>query len=165
MIPVHMSAQATMCSMLDQAVQNACAHATWTCRRLTKVHAVQLMPAIAFLGRHPDCMWNIIVLSLAATIAQLFISHTIKTFGALLFATVMTTRQFLSILLSCFLFFHPLSWGQMAATVIVFGTLYYKNLSAQKKPAKANGPDGADDRTGPPPEAQSALERLVAAGK
>lgn len=112
-------------------------------------------------------MWNIIVLSIAATIAQLFISHTIKTFGALLFATVMTTRQFLSILLSCFLFLHPLSLGQMAATVIVFGTLYYKNLSAQKKPAKAATVDGAVDmdKGGPPPEAQSALERLVAAGK
>jgi adenosine 3'-phospho 5'-phosphosulfate transporter B2 len=42
----------------------------------------------------------------------LFISYTIKTFGALIFATIMTTRQFLSILLSCFLFLHPLSFGQ-----------------------------------------------------
>jgi adenosine 3'-phospho 5'-phosphosulfate transporter B2 len=43
---------------------------------------------------------------------SLFISFTIKTFGALIFATIMTTRQFLSILLSCFLFLHPLSLGQ-----------------------------------------------------
>ena len=39
-------------------------------------------------------------------------SHTIKTFGALLFATVMTTRQFISILLSCILFAHPLTAGR-----------------------------------------------------
>ncbi len=43
---------------------------------------------------------------------QLFIMHTIRAYGALLFATVMNTRQFLSILLSCALFGHPLSHGQ-----------------------------------------------------
>lgn len=48
-------------------------------------------------------------------------SHTIKTFGALLFATVMTTRQFISILLSCILFAHPLTGGQWLGTVMVFG--------------------------------------------
>lgn len=42
----------------------------------------------------------------------LFISYTIKTFGALIFATIMTTRQFVSILLSCILFAHPLTAGQ-----------------------------------------------------
>lgn len=46
----------------------------------------------------------------------LFISYTVKTFGALIFATIMTTRQFLSILLSCFLFLHPLSMGQWWVT-------------------------------------------------
>jgi hypothetical protein len=61
------------------------------------------------------------MLSGAATIGQLFISHTIKSFGALLFATVMTTRQFLSILLSCLLFAHPLTAGQWMGTVMVFG--------------------------------------------
>lgn len=48
-------------------------------------------------------------------------SHTIKTFGALLFATVMTTRQFISILLSCILFAHPLTGGQWLGTIMVFG--------------------------------------------
>ena len=46
---------------------------------------------------------------------QLFIIHTIKAFGALTFATVMTTRQFVSILLSCALFAHPLALGQWYA--------------------------------------------------
>jgi hypothetical protein len=41
--------------------------------------------------------------------------HTIRAYGALLFATVMNTRQFLSILLSCALFGHPLSHGQWRA--------------------------------------------------
>jgi adenosine 3'-phospho 5'-phosphosulfate transporter B2 len=43
----------------------------------------------------------------------------------------MTTRQFLSILLSCLLFLHPLSLGQWMGTVLVFGALYYKTLSSK----------------------------------
>ena len=103
----------------------------------------QLPLAIRFITRHPDALWNVIYLSLSATIGEggrsqyplgrhwgihrkalgdskygvriagaLFISYTIKTFGSLIFATIMTTRQFLSILLSCLLFAHPLSLGQ-----------------------------------------------------
>lgn len=79
------------------------------------------LPARSFITRHPEALASIMALSGAATIGQLFISHTIKTFGALLFATVMTTRQFISILLSCILFAHPLSGGQWVGTVMVFG--------------------------------------------
>ncbi|KAL4451574.1 hypothetical protein ABPG75_007236 [Micractinium tetrahymenae] len=93
------------------------------------ISAGQLMPAISFVSRHPEALTSIMTLSAAATVGQLFISHTIKTFGALLFATVMTTRQFISILLSCILFAHPLSGGQWVGTVMVFGALYYKSLS------------------------------------
>lgn len=69
------------------------------------------------------------LLSVAATTGQLFISYTIKTLGSLVFATIMTTRQFLSILLSCVLFAHPLSGGQWAGTIVVFSALYYQTLS------------------------------------
>jgi adenosine 3'-phospho 5'-phosphosulfate transporter B2 len=43
---------------------------------------------------------------------SLFISYTIKGFGALVFAIIMTTRQFLSILLSSLFFGAPLTLGQ-----------------------------------------------------
>ncbi len=54
------------------------------------------------------------------------ILYTIKTFGALMFSTIMTIRQFLSLLLSSIIFLHPLSIGQWAGAFIVFGVLYYK---------------------------------------
>jgi hypothetical protein len=87
-----------------------------------------------------DLYVHIFALSLSAALAQIFILITIRDYGApsctrtgarpvcflgvasdnsvgragaLLFATVMTTRQFLSILLSCLLFLHPLSLGQV----------------------------------------------------
>jgi hypothetical protein len=50
---------------------------------------------------------------------QLFILLTIKEFGALLFAAVMTTRQFLSILVSSMLFANPLSRGQWYVRTIM----------------------------------------------
>lgn len=44
--------------------------------------------------------------------AQVIISYTIKRYGALAFATVMTTRQFFSILVSSIVFWTPLMKGQ-----------------------------------------------------
>lgn len=81
--------------------------------------------AIDFVTRHPEALSGIFTLSLSSTMGQLFILYTIREFGSLVFATIMTSRQFLSILLSCLLFMHPLSGGQWAGTVAVFGALYY----------------------------------------
>lgn len=54
------------------------------------------------------------------------------------FATIMTLRQYLSILLSCVLFKHSLSEGQWLGTVIVFGTLGYQ-LATKPAHAPARG--------------------------
>ncbi|KAF8402837.1 hypothetical protein HHK36_010928 [Tetracentron sinense] len=72
-----------------------------------------LLLAIEFVSRHNDCFFDIALLSTVATASQFFISYTIRTFGALTFATVMTTRQ-----------------------VIVFGSLYVKSFmrSIPQKP-------------------------------
>lgn len=101
------------------------------------VTAGQLGDALSFVARHPEALTSILTLSAAATVGQLFISHTIKTYGALIFATVMTTRQFISILLSCILFAHPLTGGQWVGTGAVFGALYYKTF-AKKASDHAN---------------------------
>uniref|UniRef100_A0A7S3VIB7 Sugar phosphate transporter domain-containing protein n=1 Tax=Dunaliella tertiolecta TaxID=3047 RepID=A0A7S3VIB7_DUNTE len=92
----------------------------------------QMPLAMQFVRQHPEALSQIIMLSAAASTGALFISYTIKTFGALIFATIMTTRQFLSILLSCFLFLHPLSLGQWVGTTIVFGALYYQGFAKGK---------------------------------
>lgn len=91
-----------------------------------------LLMAIDFVSRHHDCFFDILLLSTVATVSQFFISYTIRTFGALTFATIMTTRQLVSILLSCVWFGHPLSWEQMIGSVIVFTTLYAKSFMRNK---------------------------------
>lgn len=45
--------------------------------------AGQLGPALAFVARHPEALTSILALSAAATVGQLFISHTIRSYGAL----------------------------------------------------------------------------------
>uniref|UniRef100_A0A803MGT4 Uncharacterized protein n=1 Tax=Chenopodium quinoa TaxID=63459 RepID=A0A803MGT4_CHEQI len=82
----------------------------------------QLLAAIDFIHRHNDCLYDIVLLSIVATASQFFISYTIRTFGALTFATIMTTRQLISILLSCLWFAHPLSplqWLGAAAVLLL----------------------------------------------
>jgi len=104
-----------------------------------------LIPAVDFMFRHPDCFSDVVILSSVATASQFFISYTIRTFGALTFATIMTTRQLVSILLSCVWFVHPLSWMQWVGAAIVFGALYTKSFlrSKPQKTAVASPPHGS----------------------
>lgn len=92
-----------------------------------------LFPAVQFSLDYPLFFISSIGLSLCATGGQLVIYYTIKHFGALFFAIVMTTRQVFSILLSCLIYFHPLTLGQWFGAATVFGALYYKG--ATKKPS------------------------------
>ncbi|KAM7522245.1 hypothetical protein LguiA_012147 [Lonicera macranthoides] len=91
-----------------------------------------LIMAIDFVSRHSDCFFDIALLSTVATASQFFISYTIRTFGALTFATIMTTRQLASIFLSCVWFGHPLSLEQFIGAVIVFGSLYTRSFWRDK---------------------------------
>ena len=89
---------------------------------------------------------HIVLLSVSAAMAQVFILVMIKEYGALLFATVMTTRQCLSILLSCLVFMHPLSLGQWAGACLVFSSLYYKTLSTAVQTEASRDRDGQRQR-------------------
>ncbi|EXC35070.1 UDP-galactose/UDP-glucose transporter 5B [Morus notabilis] len=111
-----------------------------------------LLPAIEFVARHNDCFLDIMLLSTVATASQFFISYTIRTFGALTFATIMTTRQLASILLSCMWFSHPLSWEQWIGAVVVFGSLYVKSF-LRKSPKKPSAPEQVQNGVSSPPKA------------
>jgi len=100
---------------------------------LILVFANQLMPAIEFSLKYPGFFANSLFLSLAAMLGQVVIYYSIKNFGALFFATVMTTRQVFSILLSTLIYFHPLSIGQWFGTLTVFGALYYEGAIKQRR--------------------------------
>ena len=52
---------------------------------------------------------------------QLFIFYTIKKFGPIVFTIMMTTRQMLSLTISCFVFGHALGPGAILGTTVRFG--------------------------------------------
>ncbi|KAE8038983.1 hypothetical protein FH972_011440 [Carpinus fangiana] len=108
-----------------------------------------LLPAIDFVYRHNDCFFDVALLSTVATASQFFISYTIRNFGALTFATIMTTRQLVSIMLSCVWFSHPLSWVQWIGAVIVFAALYAKSFL--RNPPKKSLPLEAMENGGSSP--------------
>mmetsp|Transcript_15986 Transcript_15986/g.40780 ORF Transcript_15986/g.40780 Transcript_15986/m.40780 type:complete len:356 (-) Transcript_15986:180-1247(-) len=97
------------------------------------VSANMLSPAVTFVLEYPECIFDIALLSSTAVVSQFVIAYTIKNYGALVFATIMTTRQFVSILLSSILFSHPLELMQWIGVLVVFGTLY---LKIANRPAK-----------------------------
>eukprot|EP00168_Porphyra_purpurea_P001178 TRINITY_DN11501_c0_g1_i1.p3 TRINITY_DN11501_c0_g1~~TRINITY_DN11501_c0_g1_i1.p3 ORF type:complete len:218 (-),score=39.46 TRINITY_DN11501_c0_g1_i1:27-680(-) len=100
---------------------------------LTLITSGQLVPAVTFSFTYPSFFAASLGLSMAATLGQVVIYYSIKNFGALFFAAVMTTRQVFTILLSCVVYFHPLSLGQWLGSFTVFGALYYKGYAKTRK--------------------------------
>lgn len=98
----------------------------------------QLYPSVDFILRNQEALWWILALSMASAVVQIVISFTIKRFGAVVFATIMTTRQFFSVLLSAFVFQTPLTTGQWVGCALVFGALYYKIHASRKKAKPAS---------------------------
>jgi len=69
-----------------------------------------------------DCL----LLSICSATGQLFVFYTISQFGPLAFTTIMTLRQALAILLSCFIYKHHLSILSVVGICLVFATLFYQ---------------------------------------
>jgi len=96
---------------------------------VTLIGTQDLIPSLLFSLNHVEFFFDSLLLSLSSTFGQMVILYTIKSFGALFFATVMTVRQVVSIILSCIIYAHPLSIGQWLSAGLVFGALYYKDTT------------------------------------
>lgn len=90
--------------------------------------------SIRFLTTYPSVIGDMAVLSFSAVSGQFAITYTIKEFGALLYATIMTIRQFLSVFMSNLLFRHGMTPMQWLGAVTVFGALFYKTYAKSNKP-------------------------------
>eukprot|EP01113_Clastostelium_recurvatum_P046592 TRINITY_DN8188_c0_g2_i2.p1 TRINITY_DN8188_c0_g2~~TRINITY_DN8188_c0_g2_i2.p1 ORF type:complete len:358 (+),score=61.26 TRINITY_DN8188_c0_g2_i2:145-1218(+) len=98
-----------------------------------------LWSALEFTSQYPQLLVDSTMLSVCATLGQMVIYYMIKEFGALVFSTVMVTRQVVSIILSCFIYLHPLTTFQWASAALVFGTLYYKANEDRRKHGHGHG--------------------------
>lgn len=81
----------------------------------------ELGSASAFIKNHPRVLWDIIGFSACGALGQVFIFHTLATFGSLVLVTVTVTRKMVSMMLSVVMFGHRLSGMQWVGVGMVFG--------------------------------------------
>ncbi len=104
----------------------------------------KMWESLAFLRDYPTFIPYMLGLSSSAVMGQFAITYTIKEFGALLYATIMTIRQFLSIFISNIVFLHGMNIMQWIGAATVFLALFYKGYSkahAPKTGPKTEGPE------------------------
>ncbi|KAG6446183.1 hypothetical protein O3G_MSEX004288 [Manduca sexta] len=105
----------------------ALAHRTHT------AHSLRLLQNPMFVS---DCL----ILSASSAVGQLLIYRTIAKFGAVVFTIIMTLRQAVSILLSCLVYGHAVSWGGACGVALVFGAvllrIYCRHRIKKRVPAK-----------------------------
>ena len=126
----------------------------WTCVFGTFFSAAwvvlsgQLEYAILFLHRYPKIIPDIFYLSMASALAQVSITYTVRAFGAVTLASVMTVRQVVSISLNAFLFHEPLvalQWvglGLILLPVFFGGAGYKKELEMEGAATMKRGTGG-----------------------
>lgn len=85
-----------------------------------------LSESLSFVSKCPRIIPDIAMLSFSAVAGQFAITYTIQSFGALLYAGIMTTRQFCSVLASDIIFKHGLTMVQWSGALMVFSALFYK---------------------------------------
>eukprot|EP00045_Choanoeca_perplexa_P006627 m.57160 g.57160 ORF g.57160 m.57160 type:complete len:431 (+) comp13707_c0_seq1:173-1465(+) len=79
---------------------------------------------IEFTLLYPKFMWQAVLLSITSATGQMFIFYTLSTYGALVFAIIMTTRQVISIFVSAVLFGHEFAAQGWFGILIVFGAMF-----------------------------------------
>mmetsp|Transcript_1929 Transcript_1929/g.4136 ORF Transcript_1929/g.4136 Transcript_1929/m.4136 type:complete len:523 (+) Transcript_1929:165-1733(+) len=93
---------------------------------VTLIHTDELSPAISFISRHSEIHFHFFLFSVCSTVGQLLIFYTIKNFGAVVFALIMTTRILLSIGVSCVLYGHTIDERGVLGLLLVFGAIIYR---------------------------------------
>lgn len=109
----------------------------------------KVMESISFITKYPSVLGDMSILSFSAVSGQFAITYTIKEFGALLYATIMTIRQFLSVFVSNLIFRHGMTAFQWLGAVTVFGALFYKTYAKANKPKAGPKTDAPVERPEP----------------
>ena len=135
------------CSILNQIFFTTCFSALFSLAWLLSTN--QLTHVWFFMERHPGAIQDVFVLSVSAAVSQFAISYTIFCFGAVTLASVMTFRQFLSVVISCFLFGAPLSALQWTGLLMVLAPVADRVAQERHKPEMfGKSPGGVKTRGG-----------------
>ncbi|XP_061603104.1 adenosine 3'-phospho 5'-phosphosulfate transporter 1 [Cololabis saira] len=82
--------------------------------------------SLSFMTRHSEFALHAVLLSVCSAFGQLFIFYTINQFGAAIFTIIMTLRQAIAILLSCFLYGHAVTLMGGFGIFVVFLALFLR---------------------------------------
>ncbi|XP_015206571.1 adenosine 3'-phospho 5'-phosphosulfate transporter 1 [Lepisosteus oculatus] len=99
-----------------------------------------LFDSLGFMSRHSEFAFHAVLLSVCSACGQLFIFYTISQFGAAVFTIIMTLRQAIAILLSCFLYGHAITMVGGLGVAVVFLALFlrvYARSRMKKRSKKA----------------------------
>lgn len=105
---------------------------------LTSVSLIEqggFIDSAAFMVRHPEFVWDAVILSICSASGQLFIFYTISQYGAVVFVIIMTVRQGFAIMLSCLIYGHPVTFIGMLGIIILFIALFLKIYISQRQRA------------------------------
>jgi len=103
-----------------------------------------------------------VVLSVCSAVGQLFIYYTINEFGAIVFIIIMTLRQAMAIILSCFIYSHPISAMGVIGVFLVFGAMFLKIYCGYRLKIKRKQEAKMTTPAAEPPSATASLEEKVA---
>jgi adenosine 3'-phospho 5'-phosphosulfate transporter B2 len=93
---------------------------------ITLIHDGMLWPAFDFISRHSEIQFHFFAFSFCSTIGQLLIYYTIKNFGPVVLAFILTTRILISIALSVFLYGHKITSTGFYGLAVVFIAIFYR---------------------------------------
>lgn len=113
----------------------------------------QLRASLEFVTVHAAVRGDILILSASSTVAQFAIAYTIYSYSAVILASIMTFRQFLSVLISCYAFGAPLNVLQWLALLLIVAPAMFKHVALPTDVADDKSPGRADrSRTDRPTE-------------
>ena len=119
---------------------------------------LEILSVASFVEANPAIVAHIGIMAVCSAVGQLFIFYTISKYGPLVFATIQTVRQLLSIVLSILFFAHPINAMETLGIAVVFVALtaqiYQKYRASKAKAQQAQvvadpvSPAELDERTG-----------------
>lgn len=118
---------------------------------------LEIISVARFVEANPAIVVHIGIMAICSAVGQLFIFYTISKYGPLVFATIQTVRQLLSIVLSILFFAHPINAMESLGIAIVFVALtaqicqkYQANKAKEqaKVVAEPVSPAELEERTG-----------------
>lgn len=92
----------------------------------------KLFPSLIFMLNHFQLALHVLVLSACSACGQLFIFYTISSFGPVVFTLIMTSRQAVSIIISCIVYGHVLSSIAVLGVIVVFASVLIRVYLKQR---------------------------------